>query len=169
MVLWDKDVPPNWRKKNGNKEPIATHRGWEDPDTGEVIVAIGGLKTKAGEANIREIVFEETAYSQGDPLGVKVRFNEKVDVTAGATIVISWDGGSGNITLHAAEQLDAYEITFDKQADNVTDEVVPSEAGNLSVGAQTISGTVVDTGTAVASNLSVSAEIASSAGTIAVA
>jgi len=165
MTLWDYDSPPNWRKRIGKKNPVATERGWVDPDTGEVLVASKNLSTKAGAADILEVIFAEEAYEQGDPLSVTVVFNEKVDVTAGATIEVSWSGVGGNFSLHAVEQLDESRIVFDKKADLITPEVVPSEGGELSIGAQTLSGTVVDTGTAVATNLAVSADIGTAAGT----
>jgi hypothetical protein len=168
MPLWTLDNPPAPRNANG-KLCVATEAGWTDPDTGEVLIAISNLTDKAGEADVIAVAFDAEAYLQGDPIALAVRFNEAVDVTAGATIEVSFSGLSGNITLHAVEQLDTALVVFDKQSDLVTDEVVPAEAGDLSVAAQSIIGTVVDAGTAVAANLAVSAEVAAAAGEISVA
>lgn len=168
MAQWSKDTPPNWRKKIGKKEAVATKRGWEDPDTGEVLVAISNLTTKAGAADILEVRFVSATYDQSDPISVIVRFNESVDVTAGLVLTISSTGLGGNFDIHADAQ-SGHEILFDLEADLLTPATVPAETADLSIAAQTLSGTVVDTGTATASNLAVSAGIASDAGTRSVA
>ena len=160
MPLWTLNKPP--RVSNpGGRPPVATKAGWADPDTGELLVAISNLLTKAGAADILAITFDAASYNQGDPFSVVVRFNEPVDVTAGATLVASWDGGSGNITCTALEQLGQHEISFDG--------TIPAEAGTLSVGAQTVLGTVKDAGTAVDSNLVIGPEDVADLDDIAVA
>ena len=167
MPLWTLDNPPAFKNPKG-KDLVATSRGWEDPDTGEVLVAISDLTTKAGAADILEVLFVDQTPVQGEAISVKVRFNERVDVTVGAALEVSWSGVSGNFYVNAAAQSNVNEVIFDKQADNTTPQVVPSEAGELSIAAQTISGTVKDAGTAVDSNLAISAPIAAAAGTLVV-
>ena len=168
MALFDYNKPPRITNPHGN-DPVATKRGWEDPDTGELLVAIGELTTKAGAGDILEVSFVTSELAQGDDLSVLVRFNERVDVTAGASIVVTWDGGSGNVTLYAAAQTNKNEILFDKQSDNTTQEVVPSETGALSIAAQTLGGTIKDAGTVTNSNKAVSAPVAAAAGEVEVA
>lgn len=168
MPLWTLNEPPKFKNPKG-KPLVATKAGWTDPDTGEVLVAISNLTTKAGAADVVEVRFGAASYSQGDPISVIVRFNERVDVTAGAVIQISSTGTGGNFDLHAAAQTNSHEIVFDKQADNTTPETVPLETAILSLSAQTVSGTIVDTGTAVASTLTIDADEASSAGTRSIA
>lgn len=155
MARWSLNNPPGWFKT-----AVATKRGWEHPVTKEVLVAIRGLATKAGGADVMGVSFVDKTPVQGEALSVIVRFNEKVSVTVGASIEVSWTGISGNITLNAAAQTNVHEVVFNKQANNSTQEVVPSEAGTLSVAAQTISGTIVDAGTVVASNKAISAPVA---------
>ncbi len=168
MGLWDLNNPPRFKNPKG-KDLVATTKGWEDPDTGEVLVAIGQLTSKAGAADVLACEFGESEYLRLDPISVIVRFNERVDVTVGASIEVSWSGMAGNFTLNAAAQLNTHEVVFDKQSDNTTPEVVPNEAGDLSLAAQSILGTVKDAGTLVSSNLAVSGDAAALAGVIEVA
>ena len=164
MGLWSLNKPPRWFPK-----AVATKRGWTNPFTKEVLVAISNLVSKAGAADILEVSFVNSTLAQGDALAVKVRFNEAVDVTVGAAIEVSWSGLAGNFTLQAAAQTNVTEVLFDKQADNVTPAVVPSESGELSIAAQSLSGTIKDASTAVDSNLAVSAEAVAATGTIEIA
>lgn len=149
---WDLNTPPV-------EGAVLTDRGWEiplkgtDPADGltELIVAIGqgDATTEAAEANIVGVGFEDTDLAQGDTVAVLVTFNENVDVTAGATINITSTGVSGDFVATAAEQLGENVIRFEA--------TVPSETADLTIDAQTISGTIVDAGTAVASELVVEA------------
>lgn len=164
MGYWTKDLPPTWRKQIGKKDPIATEQGWVDPDTGEVIVAMNNLPTEAGPADVVSVRFGSTSYAQGDPLSVIVVFNEVVNVVAGATLEVSSTGVSGNFNLHAAAQSGS-EIVFDKQSDNLTQEVVPSETAELGLAGQSIVGTITDSVGGGASNLVISGQQATEAGT----
>jgi hypothetical protein len=58
-------------------------------------------------------------------ISVIVRFNEKVNVSVGATIVVSFSGEVGNITLYAAAQTNVQDVVFNKQNDNTTNKTVP--------------------------------------------
>jgi hypothetical protein len=167
MSLWTLNQPPRFKNPKG-KELVGTKRGWEDPETGEVLVAISQLTTKAGAADVLALSFSDVTLAQGDAVSVVVRFNERVTVTAGAALELSWDGVSGNFFVHALSQTNVHEVLFNKQADLLADVVVPSEAGTLSVAAQTISGTIVDAGTLVASNKVVSVDAAALAGEVVV-
>jgi hypothetical protein len=158
MALWSLNLPPRWRKKNGKKQPVLTNKGWEDPDTGEVLVAMSGRTIDAGGADVVAVAFGATSYDQGDPISVIVSFNEQVDVTVGASIEVSSSGVGGNFTLTAAAgQTGVTEVVFSKQGDNVTDFTVPLETANLSIAAQTITGTIVDAVGGAASNLAIGA------------
>ena len=152
MPLWTKDSPPTFFK-----DAVQTEEGWVNPVTGEILVAISELTDKAGPSDVLTTRFQHSSYVQGQALKVFVHFNEKVDVTAGATIEVSWDGLSGNITLTALAQTGVYDVAFDG--------VVPSEAGTLSIAAQSVLGTLVDNDGGAAANLAISIAAAASAGT----
>lgn len=161
MPIWTKEIPPQSYTKIGRKA-VATDRGWEDARTGEILVAIPQLAVVAGQANIFSVLFDKAAYAQGDAINVVVRYNEKVNVTAGATLTVSWSGVSGNFVVTALQQSAVTEVVFSGTA--------PVEAGNLSIAAQTIVGTIVDVSEAgMASELAISSDKAAGAGTIAVA
>jgi hypothetical protein len=168
MSLWTLNQPPKFKNPKG-KELVASAKGWEDPETGEVLVAIKTLSTKAGAADVMAAVFSSMSLEQGDAFSVTVRFNEKVTVTAGANIECSWSGVGGNFYAHAVAQTNVNEVVFAKQANLLDDVVVPSEAGTLSLAGQTLSGTVVDLGTVVSSNLVLSGPAAAAAGSVVVA
>ena len=119
MPLWTKDLPPKFKTN-----AVATAKGWEDPATGEVLVAIRQLATKAGAGDVDAVNFAATSYAQGAALGVKVRFNEKVNVTAGANLVVTSNQTAGNYTLYAAAQSNVQEVLFNKQNDNTTNQTV---------------------------------------------
>ena len=74
---------------------------------------------------------------------VIVVYNELVDVTNGATLTVTASGQS-NPTATAAAQTGTNRVEFTF--------TVPNAATNLSIAAQTISGTIKDAGTNVASD-----------------
>jgi hypothetical protein len=165
MPLWTRDIPPAWPAKNGDFTPVATEGGWVDPVTGEVLVAISSLATKAGPGDVLSVAFGAASYIQGAPLTVSVTFNERVDVTAGASIVVSSTGT--DVTLYALAQTGVSTVLFNREVDLTTPTTVPAEFedATLSIAAQTITGTVEDSADEVATTLSVSAPIATAAGT----
>lgn len=69
------------------QKAVATQRGWENPVTGEVLVAIRGLATKAGAGDPFTISWGVSPVG-GGIARVYVDFNEKVDVTSGATLTV---------------------------------------------------------------------------------
>jgi hypothetical protein len=148
--LWSLNNPPLWPKKckeYKNDSIVLTQSGWTVLRTGEVLVAMGGRLIDAGVSDVVDIKFTEESYERGDPLTVKVVFNEKVDVTAGATVSVSWTGGNFNCSV-PSNLTGVYEVLFQG--------VVPSAAGTLSLSPETkITGTIRDTGTVNASNLNV--------------
>ena len=87
--------------------------------------------------------FKEASYDQGDTGTVVVVWNERVDVTSGATLAVTGSvSGSVTATSGAVTDSNKAEFTF----------TVPSQTEDLSIGAQTISGTIVDDGTSTASD-----------------
>lgn len=164
MPLWgktetDESKPKYLTRGAKNHDPadcFADERGWvlrhQKGGTrfwDEVIVAIGGLAggTSAtaalGEATISAIFFEQETLAQTNTGTVAVIYNEKVDVTAGATLVVT-GSVTGAVTATYQRGTGSNRIEFDF--------TVPSQAEDLSIGAQTISGTIVDAGTSVASD-----------------
>lgn len=155
MALWGNSTADESRPKwlRANDEPgndlnrcFADERGWvlRHPNGyEEVLVTISGLSTKLANATIAGVYFKDKSYAQGDTGAVIVNYNEKVTVTSGATLTVT-GSTTGAITATAATQtgVQQAEFTF----------TVPSSTQTLSIGAQTISGTIVDVGTVTASD-----------------
>lgn len=155
MALWGNSTTdesrPKWLRENDNpgndlNNCFADERGWvlRHPNGyEEVLVTISGLSTKLGNATIEGVYFKAKTYAQGATGTVIVNYNEKVTVNSGATLAVT-GSVSGVTTATAATQtgVQQAEFTF----------TVPDETQTLSIGAQTISGTIVDAGTATASD-----------------
>lgn len=165
-----------WNAMNDLNNPpvegaVLTERGWEIPLAGtnptkeltEVIVAIGGGDLAAGAANIKSIAFADVTLAQGAAVSVVVVFNEKVNVTNGATITISAVDGTISqdplppIVLTAAAHTGKNKITF-------SGGVAPSEAATLYIEPQTITGTIVDKDGGGASSKVIDVHVASAVG-----
>ncbi|AGG54214.1 hypothetical protein CYXG_00150 [Synechococcus phage S-SSM4] len=159
MPLWgvtDADESkPKWAVQGGAVDPsqvFATEQGWvlrhykkgdQTEFWDEVIVAVDGLvgagsrgTNTLGAADITAVFFEQEALDQGDTGTVVVIYNEKVTVTAGATLAVT-GSTTGAVTATYARGTTTNRVEFDF--------TVPSQAETLSIGAQTISGTIVDT------------------------
>lgn len=160
MPLWGNSTSdesrPKWLRENDEpannlNTAFADERGWVIKHANgfeEVIVCIGGLggagaTDKLGNATIAGVYFKAATYAQGATATVVVNYNEEVTVTSGATLVVT-GSVTGAITATAAGQTAVQQAEFNF--------VVPSGAQTLSIAAQTISGTIVDAGTATASD-----------------
>ena len=79
----------------------------------EILVAIGGLASSIGAADITEIEFITTAFdkSDGGTLQVRVRFNEAVDVSGTPQLTVVNDTNS-NHTLSYASGTGTNELVF---------------------------------------------------------
>lgn len=160
MPLWGKSTSdesrPKWLREND--EPannlntcFADERGWVIKHANgfeEVVACIGGLGGAGatdllGNATIAGVYFKAASYAQNATATVVVNYNEKVTVTSGATLVVT-GSVSGSITATAAGQTGVQQAEFNF--------VVPSGTQTLSIAGQTISGTIVDLGTATASD-----------------
>ena len=186
MSLWgatdaDESKPKNLTTAE-KKEVFASTKGWvreagstlsgngNTSATPEVLVAIGGLTTKLGVADITSIDFNITAFdkSDGGTLSVTARFNEAVDVTGTPQLTVVNDNNS-NHTLSYASGTGTNELVFTlvigaANASTDADDV-------LSIGANAMSlngGTVKDAGTTDNSTITNSAAIGTAAGTITV-
>jgi hypothetical protein len=168
MPIWTLNKPPTYKK-----DAVMTERGWEDPVTGEILDCIRQGAEKAGSADVDAVAFLAAVLTQGGPLAVKVRFNERVNTHAGASIVISGTGATATVQLFAVAQTNVQEVIFDKQSDLVTSAVVPSETTVISVPAQSIvpgAGYIEDNlGSRPYANYVIDADLAASAGTRSVA
>jgi hypothetical protein len=164
MSIWTTEVQPKSLTKI-HRKAVATNRGWEDSVTSEILVAIPMLATHAGQANIVSVLFDKASYVQGEAVKVTVRYNEKVNVAAGANLNLSWTGINGDFKAYALVQTGVGEAVFDKDiAGNPL--VLFTEAGTLFVSAQSIVGTIVDTNDGItASEVAISAPVALAAGT----
>jgi len=156
MALWgvtDSDESrPKYLKQEDKNNCVAKPEGWVlkksvgSRNLEEVLVAVGSatnLATALGNADITGVYFEAASYEQGDSANVIVVYNENVDVTNGATLVVT-GSVTGSITATAAAHDGKNKVSFAF--------TVPSQAEDLSIGAQTISGTIVDDGTSTASD-----------------
>ena len=167
MALWgvtDADeAKPKWAVRGSGVDPsniFATAEGWvlrhyknagKTTYWDEVLVAVDGLvgaggrgTDTLGEADISAVFFEESTYAAAATGTVVVIYNEKVDVTNGATLVVTNTTDSASITATAAAQTgtNRVEFTFTCAAASKVH----------TIGAQTISGTIVDANTSTASD-----------------
>ena len=167
MALWGKtdadESKPKWAVRGTGVDPqniFATADGWvlrhyknatKTKYWDEILCSIDGLvgaggsgTNTLGNADITAVFFEETTYAAAATGTVVVIYNELVDVTNGATLVVTNTTDSASITATAAGQTatNRVEFTFTCAAASKVH----------TIGAQTISGTIVDTGTSTASD-----------------
>ena len=113
MPLWGKtdadESKPKWLTDEQKKEVFANASGWVveggSTMTGndnvnaapEILVAIGGLSTGIGAADVTEVEWITTAAdkSAGFTLSVRVRYNEAVTVTGSPTLAVT-NGNQGS-------------------------------------------------------------------------
>ena len=193
MPLWgatdsDESKPKNLTTAE-KKQVFANASGWvleagsalsgndNTSATPEVLVAIGGLATSIGAADITEYEIITTAFdkSDGGNIDVLVRFNEAVDVTGTPRVSITnGNQGSGSGRgPHLANYLSGTgtnELTFrctiaaNNNATNANDVLV---IGTNAL-AQNGGSTIKDAGTNTASTITNSAAIGTAAGSITV-
>ena len=200
MSLWGASDSDESKPKNlttaEKKQVFANASGWvleagsalsgnnNTSATPEVLVAIGGLATSIGSADITEIEMITTAFSKGAAaagsrtLSVRARFNEPVDVnTSGGTpflAVTNGNQGSGSgrgpHNLPYASGTGTNELVFtlvlaqNANATNANDVLtVGTNAMNLN------SGTIKDAGTSTNSTITNSSAIGTAAGSVTVA
>lgn len=142
-----------------------------DPAAGlvEKIVAVATNSTPppvdATEANIVVVGFlpksDGTDYVQGDTLRVAINYNENVDVTAGATLVVSTTGAAVSFVATAAVHTGVGEIIFEA--------TIPAETGDLTIDTQTVIGTITDSSDATVSDKVISVDVAAGAEAVIIA
>tara|TARA_B100000575_G_C23108414_1_gene639973 strand:- start:1193 stop:1783 length:591 start_codon:yes stop_codon:yes gene_type:complete len=194
MSLWGNSDADESKPKNlttaEKKEVYGTASGWvreagsaltgnnnTDADP-EVLVAIGGLSTNIGAADVTEVEWITTAAdkSAGFTLSVRVRYNEAVTVTGSPTLAVTngnqgSGSGRGPHTLVYASGTGTNELVFslaiaaNNNATNANDV--------LTIGAQNIAkpggATMKDTsGTASDSAVAISGAQGTAAGSITV-
>ena len=136
----------------------------------EILVAIGGLASSIGAADITEIEFITTAFDKSDgvTLQVRVRFNEAVDVSGTPQLTVVNDTNS-NHTLSYASGTGTNELVFSL---TIAAGNAATDAGDvLSIGTNAMalnSGTVKDAGTSDNATITNSSAIGTAAGTITV-
>ena len=193
MSLWGNDVKPKNLTTAEKKEVYATSQGWvreagsvlsgndNTSATPEVLVAIGGLATNMGAANITEIEWISSTFdkSAGGTLSARVRFNEAVDVvTTGGTPTLSVTNGNqgtgtgrGPHALAYASGTGTNELVFSltigaANAATNADDVLVIGANALALNSGTIKDVATSTTNATITN---SAAIGTAAGSITVA
>ena len=189
MPLWgatdsDESKPKNLTTAQ-KKQVFANASGWvleagsalsgndNTSATPEVLVAIGGLATSIGAADITEIEFVSTAFdkSDGGNIDMLVRFNEPVDVTGTPQFLVTNNTSSSrNITCDYLSGTGTNELTFRKTI--AANNAATNAADVLKVVANPVSlngGTIKDAGTNSASTITSSVAIGTAAGTLTVA
>ena len=187
MGLWgatdaDESKPKNLTTAE-KKEVFANTKGWVleagSASSGndnasadeEVLVAIGGLSTSLGSADITSIDFNITSFdkSDGGTLSVTARFNEAVDVTGTPQLTVVNDTNS-NHTLSYASGTGSNELVFTLAIGAAN---AATDAGDvLSIGANAMAlngGSVKDAGTSTNATITNSSAIGTAAGSITVA
>ena len=192
MALWgatdaDESKPKNLTEAE-KKEVFATASGWvreagsaasgndntsADP---EVLCCVSDLATKIGSADITEIEFITTSIGEaaGGNIDIRVRFNERVDITGNPTVTVtnSQAGGGTDATFTAAyiSGTASNEIVFRKTYGAADGGIAENDVLSIGVNAMALAGgTVKDAGTATNSTITNSAGIGTAAGTITVA
>ena len=191
MSLWGNDVKPKNLTTAEKKEVFANASGWvreagsvlsgndNTSATPEVLVAIGGLATNMGAANITSIDWNTTTAdkSAGFTLSATLRFNEAVDVvTTGGTPTLAVTNGNegtgtgrGPHSLSYASGTGTNELVFTlvigaANAATNADDVLSFGANPLALN----SGTIKDKGTTTNATITSAAGIGTAAGTITV-
>jgi len=194
MPLWgttDADESkPKWLTTEEKKEVYANASGWVveggSTMTGndntnaapEILVAIGGLSTGIGAADVTEVEWITTAAdkSAGFTLSVRVRYNEAVTVTGSPTLAVTngnqgSGSGRGPHTLVYASGTGSNELVFSlaiaaaNAATNADDVLVIGAQNILKPGGATIKDTA---GTASDSAVAISGAQGTAAGSITV-
>jgi hypothetical protein len=177
MSLWGNDVKPKNLTTAEKKEVFATSQGWvreagsvlsgndNASATPEVLVAIGGLATNMGSANITQIEFVTTSIGEaaGGNIDVRVRFNERVDITGTPQVTVTNDqAGSGTDATFTADYnsgTGTNEIVF--RATYAAADGGIAEDDVLSIGSNAValnSGTIKDAGTTTNSTITNAAQ-----------
>lgn len=103
---WSLTNPPSWFP-----DAVATDKGWVDPATGELLVAIRGLNVKNAGPIVQRVtrVGSTTKYGRSSVISFRVKFNEVVTVTgtpripltigADSSKFLSYASGSGTSSL----------------------------------------------------------------------
>ena len=164
MALWGNtdadEAKPKWLTADQKENVYATDRGWvqlNGKGLEEVICAIGELSTSIAAADINEVEFTTTSFSEaaGGNIDITITYNEQVTVdTSGGTPTItvtnSQAGGGTDATFTASYQSGSssnrlvFRATFGAADGGVAEDDV------LSIAAQNIalnSGTIKDRGT----------------------
>jgi len=174
MALWGNtdadEAKPKWLTADQKENVYATSRGWvqlNGKGLEEVLCAIGELSTSIAGADINEIEFTTTSFSEaaGGNIDLTITFNEKVTVdTSGGTptITVTNDqaGGGTDATFTASYQSGSSTNRLVFRATYAAADGGVAEDDVLSVAVQNIalnSGTIVDAGTAVNSGVAVPA------------
>ena len=194
MPLWGNtdadESKPKWLTTAQKKEVYANAEGWvveagsvmtgndntnADP---EILVAIGGLATNIGAADVTEVEWITTTAdkSAGFTLSVRVRYNEAVAVTGSPTLAVTngnqgSGSGRGPHTLVYASGTGTNELVFSlaiaaaNAATNADDVLVIGAQNILKPGGATIKDA---TGTASDAAVAISAGQGTDAGSITV-
>ena len=144
---------PKYLTDAEKRDVYATEKGWTAPAGGnsnpaadrEVLVAIGGLGTSLGVAEIKSVNYGFTTYSvaAGGTLSVSINFNENVVVTGIPQVELN-NSVNANHTLSYASGTGSNRLIFSLVVDagqDITDgDVLSIEAGSVTLNDGTIVG-----------------------------
>lgn len=98
-MSWTLSSPPSWFP-----DAVATDKGWVDPATGELLVAIRGLNVKNAGPTIQRVtrVGSITKYGRSSVISFRVKFNEVVTVTGSPRIPLTIGADSSKFLTYAS-------------------------------------------------------------------
>ena len=172
---------PKFLTEAQKREVYATQAGWvieagsrmtgngrtgADP---EVLVAISSLATALGQADVTQVEFITTTYSEAAPgvFSARVRFNENVTVSGTPTLYINSNQAGGGSLTHLsttyASGSGSNELTFTKTC--TAGELAEDDVLNhVAAGLELAGGTIVDTAEGGNATLTVTAAQATAGG-----
>lgn len=138
MTQWSHTQPPSWFPT-----AVATSRGWENPVTGEVLVAIRNLEAKGIDAaavpTFVAALVGGPAFLVGAVFRVNVTASEPVRVTNAATIIATFGATERTLAYNDSLSTDTVKaFTYTLTAEDI------GIAGTVSVGTEIIGGQVKD-------------------------
>lgn len=131
--------PPSWAPN-----AVPSPRGWESPE-GELLIAMKNSSpvSRMGVGGVVNSRLLGLHWVRNGNCGLVLKFNDYVNVVAGAYIQLAGTGPSGNLVLYAAAQTNTNTVVFDRKSD-MTMAKVPNHAARYTLIPQSIVGTITD-------------------------
>lgn len=155
---YSRTKPPSWAPN-----AVPSSRGWESPE-GELLISMRNNPpiSRMGAGGIAQVKFLGNRWVRNGNCSLQIKFNDFVNVTAGAYVRIAGTGLAGELILYAASQLNTNTVLFDRKSD-MQMATVPNEAARYTLIPQTLNGVIVDSDGDGASTKIISTAMAKSA------